>query len=319
MSKRSSRDQQVAAPTIPHSEETKYRQKCKDLKKRISEVEESNNLLILRLARSKRGVQRMRLERAFLLEKLEERTFFKVDDSEGSPSPPASPVRSHKRVALRGGESDGSVSPMLEEHTTGGFTAIASSGNNTSTPSAAKSKLLVNQAGQVSTPGTSSKRKHTPRDPHAPRRPQNAYIIFCDLEKERVRNQLIDSQGKDNFDLTKAMAEAWRDLGDDGRKRYYQLYDAEKARYNREMEAYVPPGSVLPVTASSPLRDEKDIIMDADIEDSYIEDADEENDKIDLEGPKNTNGNGNGNRQDEDEEMDDASFGRGGFTAVNRR
>src|SRR5579862_1308913 len=77
----------VPAP-LPPSVEHAYRQKCIDLKKRINEVEESNNVLRLRLARTKRGILKLRLERAFLLEQLAKRTSVNVEDSAGSPSPP---------------------------------------------------------------------------------------------------------------------------------------------------------------------------------------------------------------------------------------
>lgn len=75
-------------PPLPASVEESYRQKCIDLKKRINEIESSNDVLVVRVQRAKRGIQRMRLERAFLLQQLEQRTDPKVDDSEGSPSPP---------------------------------------------------------------------------------------------------------------------------------------------------------------------------------------------------------------------------------------
>ena len=75
-------------PQLPASVEESYRQKCIDLKKRINEIESSNEVLVVRVQRAKRGIQRIRLERAFLLQQLEQRTDPKVDDSEGSPSPP---------------------------------------------------------------------------------------------------------------------------------------------------------------------------------------------------------------------------------------
>ncbi|KAK9465502.1 hypothetical protein V1512DRAFT_265626 [Lipomyces arxii] len=269
----------LAAPSIPRSEEIKYRQKCKDLKKRIQNIEEQNDILTLRLSRSRRAVQRMRLERALLLEKLEERTFLKVDDSDGSPSPPPSPPRIHVRHRRR--DSDGSLSP-------GADPATIASNNGTAKANA-----------------SGPKKKHVPRDPNAPKRPQNAYIIFCDHEKERVRAQLDETQPGENYDLTRAMAEAWRDLGDEGRKPYYEMYDAEKARYNREMQAYYPSGGAIsapnvPSAAeSSPTavdEPEGHIELVAQPVEEAVTVAEDE----------------------EDEDMENVSFG-GGFTAVNKR
>jgi hypothetical protein len=86
------------APALPASIEESYRKKCKEIKKRITEIESSNDLLTSRIQRARRAVQRMRLERAFLLEQLEKRTDERVADSEGSPSPPPTvrtPTKTH--------------------------------------------------------------------------------------------------------------------------------------------------------------------------------------------------------------------------------
>ncbi|KAL7817052.1 hypothetical protein V8C26DRAFT_74012 [Trichoderma gracile] len=74
--------------TLPPSVEEAYRRKCVQLKNRTNEVEEANDAARLRLARIKRQVEKLRIERAFLLEQLAKRTSTNVEDSEGSPSPP---------------------------------------------------------------------------------------------------------------------------------------------------------------------------------------------------------------------------------------
>ena len=50
------------------------------------DVEAENDILTVKIDRAKRSITRMRLERALLLEKLEEKTPAHVDDSEGSES-----------------------------------------------------------------------------------------------------------------------------------------------------------------------------------------------------------------------------------------
>jgi hypothetical protein len=75
-------------PELPPSVEAAYRKKCIQLKQRMNEVEEANDAARQRLARINRSIQKMRLERAFLLEQLAKRTSTNVEDSEGSPSPP---------------------------------------------------------------------------------------------------------------------------------------------------------------------------------------------------------------------------------------
>jgi non-histone protein 10 len=75
-------------PALPPSVEEAYRRKCIQLKQRMNEVEEANDASRIRLTRMKRGIEKLRLERAFLLEQLAKRTSTNVEDSEGSPSPP---------------------------------------------------------------------------------------------------------------------------------------------------------------------------------------------------------------------------------------
>lgn len=75
-------------PSLPPSVEEAYRRKCVQLKNRTNEVEDANDAARLRLARIRRQVEKLRIERAFLLEQLAKRTSTNVEDSEGSPSPP---------------------------------------------------------------------------------------------------------------------------------------------------------------------------------------------------------------------------------------
>lgn len=60
-------------PTLPPSVEEAYKKKCIELKRRMNEVEESNDAFRLRKVRLMRGIRKMRLERAFLLEVLGKR------------------------------------------------------------------------------------------------------------------------------------------------------------------------------------------------------------------------------------------------------
>jgi hypothetical protein len=68
------------------TEESRYRTKCADLKRKITDVEAENDMLTVKIDRAKRSITRMRLERALLLEKLEDKTPAHVDYSEGSES-----------------------------------------------------------------------------------------------------------------------------------------------------------------------------------------------------------------------------------------
>lgn len=79
---------------------------------------------------------------------------------------------------------------------------------------------------------TKSKRqKAKDRDPNMPKRPTNAYLLFCEMNKEKVRQQ--GSQ-----DVSRDLTEAWKNLNEQDRKPYYELYSEDRERYQKEMEIY---------------------------------------------------------------------------------
>ena len=92
-------------PVLPPTVEMAYKRKCVELKRRMTEVEESNDAFRLRKVRLMRGIRKMRLERAMLLETLSKRmkkngiggpNAVYDDDSEGSSEgPPTVSIPSH--------------------------------------------------------------------------------------------------------------------------------------------------------------------------------------------------------------------------------
>lgn len=64
--------------------EKAYYRKCIELKRRLNEVEAANDEAKLRRVRLDRGIMKMRLERAYLLDELRKRMEANVDESEGS-------------------------------------------------------------------------------------------------------------------------------------------------------------------------------------------------------------------------------------------
>ncbi|PNY29898.1 Uncharacterized protein TCAP_00192, partial [Tolypocladium capitatum] len=114
--------QSSVPPSLPPSVEEAYRRKCVQLKNRTNEVEDANDAALLRLSRIKRQVEKLRLERAFLLEQLAKRTSTNVEDSEGSPSPPPTPKdkplrikRGHRKSAVNDGDAKGGPAGSFKE------------------------------------------------------------------------------------------------------------------------------------------------------------------------------------------------------------
>ncbi|CAI4329642.1 CQS_1a_G0008590.mRNA.1.CDS.1 [Saccharomyces cerevisiae] len=69
------------------------------------------------------------------------------------------------------------------------------------------------------------------RDPNMPKRPTNAYLLYCEMNKERIRHN-------GSLDVTRDLAEGWKNLNEQDRKPYYKLYSEDRERYQMEMEIY---------------------------------------------------------------------------------
>ncbi|ODQ64048.1 hypothetical protein NADFUDRAFT_43684 [Nadsonia fulvescens var. elongata DSM 6958] len=238
----SSASKAQVVPAVLETEEMKYKQKCKELKRRIREIEDTNESAAINISRTKRAIKRLRLERAFILEKLEERTFLKVDDSDGTPSPPGSPIQ-HSLLKFCNG--DLSIPDTLPGSTSADASSTTGLLSNIKERKGGKRDTeelgIATSQQPVATATARGKRNIPPRDPNMPKRPQNAYIIFCDLERDRVRAEMEKQQPGESFDLTKAMAETWREMNDNDKKLYQKLYEEDKLRYFKQMAAYSSP------------------------------------------------------------------------------
>lgn len=186
------------------------------MKKRITEVEESNEVATLALSRSKMAIRRLRLEYAVLLERLEQRAIMIPDGNTEleDMSPPPSPT-------------------ILDESLN--TTNAKLTRNGLSKRGGKKAKGVSNTTGNS---GSNNSRTQRIRDPDLPKRPTNAYLIFCEMEKERIKHELEERNPGAVTELSKSLTEAWKNLDDEKRKPYYKLYEEDRDRYQREMSVY---------------------------------------------------------------------------------
>lgn len=81
--------------------------------------------------------------------------------------------------------------------------------------------------------------KRAIRDPDLPKRPTNAYLMFCDQEKERIQTVMATTRsGHLSQDFTKVLTDAWNCLSDEQKRPYQKLYEDDRERYQREMVEY---------------------------------------------------------------------------------
>ncbi|ODV73274.1 Nhp10p [Cyberlindnera jadinii NRRL Y-1542] len=158
-----------------------WKNKCKQLKRKINQIEEASKVASLSISRGKVAVNRLKLEYSILLERLEA-----------------------KAVLPQESESDDDDEYAITE----GKRVIK------------RKKPMVSQ----------------PRDPDLPKRPLNPYLVFCDMEKERIKKE-AEAEGKD-IDLSKTLGELWRSMSLDDRKPYVKVYNEDKERYQRQMSEY---------------------------------------------------------------------------------
>ncbi|KAI8883218.1 HMG-box [Backusella circina FSU 941] len=88
----------------------KYRQKYKDLKKRIREIEEENDVLNIRLYKARKNIRHLKLERTFLLDRMEKSHNTSLDFSDNSDI--GSDIFSHDEVDM-GKHNNGRIDKLI--------------------------------------------------------------------------------------------------------------------------------------------------------------------------------------------------------------
>ncbi|KAG6237569.1 hypothetical protein E4U25_002578 [Claviceps purpurea] len=181
-------------PSLPPSVEEAYRRKCVKLKNRTNEVEDANDAARLRLARIKRQVEKLRMERAFLLEQLSKRTSANVEDSDGSPSPPPTPKdkplrikRGHRKSTLLDGDAKATSNNSFKEP--------ASPSDSQAKGDAADDGTTLNGVRKTS------------------KTPKTAFELYCLEARPGLEEKLKDDDGEGgDAEIDEELTHAWDDL-----------------------------------------------------------------------------------------------------------
>ncbi|KAJ4418877.1 hypothetical protein N0V82_005324 [Gnomoniopsis sp. IMI 355080] len=218
-------DSTAIPPPLPPSVEEAYRRKCLQLKRRTNEVQEDNDAARVRLHRLRRGVEKLRLERAFLLDQLAKRTSTNVEDSEGSPSPPPTPQE--KPLRSKRGHRKPSVVASLDPN--GPPATFVSQGSHNLSPSSdafshsvtagegASSQQLKDLPEQRSNGVGSTSTSSKPA-----KKPSTAF----DLYARDNRDQASESKA-DGVTVEEELARGWKDLPEGQRDEYKAKEKAE--------------------------------------------------------------------------------------------
>jgi len=84
------------------------------------------------------------------------------------------------------------------------------------------------------------KAKKPKKDPNAPKKPTSSYLFFSKDIRPKMKEKYPDASFGE---LNKAIGAEFKNLSQDGMKKYNDLAKKEKERYKKEMSNYVPPSS----------------------------------------------------------------------------
>ena len=86
--------------------------------------------------------------------------------------------------------------------------------------------------------GKSPKKKKRKKDPNAPKRGLSAFMFFS----KEMRPKIQEKNPEASFGETgKLLGEAWKNVTDEEKKKFEDMAEADKGRYKKAMESYVPP------------------------------------------------------------------------------
>ncbi|KAI9879930.1 MAG: hypothetical protein M1830_006412 [Pleopsidium flavum] len=253
-------------PPLPPSVEMAYRNKCIDLKRRMSEVEESNDAYRLRKVRLMRGIRKMRLQRAFLLEALAKRMkktrrHTRIsngghnydDESEGSsggpPTPQEKPLRTkrgHRRPSLpvllpspspqqdlQRGSSGYILSPRPPDP---GMIPQYQQLATTAPLQRACEPHSSFTATNLSIPHLHSTTNITNGQPTGPPvRPIAPYDSFAMTAYPQYTSA---NPAAEPAQITAVLQQAWRELGPSGQRPFVEAYEAKMQEYQAERDEY---------------------------------------------------------------------------------
>ncbi|KAG2206521.1 hypothetical protein INT47_008538 [Mucor saturninus] len=183
------------------TEDLKYRQKYKDLRKRIRDIEEENDVLNVRLFKARKSIRHLKLERTFLLDRMEK--------------------TSHPTLDYNSDHSD--IGSEIYSHDESDMLIHKFQGNSKHNNAGRMEKLIVN------------KPQRKKKDPNAPKGPGNVFFLYCRLERDKIK----DEHPTENLgEVTRLLGQKWKSLSKEEKTKYYDMYKRELEEYEEAMKTY---------------------------------------------------------------------------------
>ena len=80
--------------------------------------------------------------------------------------------------------------------------------------------------------------KKKKKDPNAPKKPKSSFMYFSNAKRAEVKAANPEASFGD---IGKLLGNEWKQLSNDAKTEYEKLAEADKVRYQKEMENYSPP------------------------------------------------------------------------------
>ncbi|KAJ2632240.1 non-histone protein, partial [Coemansia sp. RSA 1694] len=221
----------------PPSEEKHHKYRCRDLKRQLDELEEYNELLAIKLFRSQKRLRRMKIERNILLERFErtrhDPLHNRIDDSPSDSDSDAPLKDTFPRPAASDSEhAISAVTPTARGRRKGGAQHPKAVNNP---PSSTASTPLLPPIDATTVHASSGRKSRSEKDPNAPKRPANAFVLYCQDERPSIKSAGTEMN---SGELTRALAGTWKTLPKSERQKYFDLYEREMDRYHQEFAKY---------------------------------------------------------------------------------
>ncbi|KAF9178619.1 hypothetical protein BGZ51_007617 [Haplosporangium sp. Z 767] len=261
-----------STPAVITADDVKYKRKYKDLKKRIRDIEEDNDILNLKLSRARKNIHRLRVERR--LDQSEHGTTHPSTSSSSTSDPDTDEERnnngsrSHRHHHHRHGldrhkhhrhpyshhssNSHHSRHGSSQSHAPQANASTMNQARSNSPPSRASSvtgsvqhsassslgSTSIMDSSQAVSPSTSGGKRVTKKrrkDPLAPKRPSNAFFIFSQQHRQQAREEKKEGN---QSELTKFLGQQWKSMPSNEKKIYSELAIQDRQRYMEEMTQY---------------------------------------------------------------------------------
>ncbi|KAL8616535.1 hypothetical protein ACOMHN_036567 [Nucella lapillus] len=226
------------------------------LRKRCEQLQQSNEKLVNRVQHVKKLMKRYKRDKRYLINRLDDHddgfreaqvpVMWEEDEVFNCLRPPPpypggsdSEGGSSRRRAGSDHSALSSLQPLLAAHglADSAIAAVAASVSGGGPSGGGKGGGGPSGGGKG---GGKRVKVERDRDPNTPKKPANAFLLFCQQRRPTIQEDYFKEHKEEmaHHEMTRRLAQQWNNLSQEEKKLYYELYDQEKERYEKEMREY---------------------------------------------------------------------------------